>query len=288
MFDRILVALDGSKLAEQALPYAREMGNAFASKIFLVKVCQTTETDLLSISQAYLDKQAEQLKTKLAGKVQVNTSVLTGRPAPEIVKYASKNDISLIIVTSRGISGVIPWLLGSTTNELIHSVKVPLLVVKITKAPLVPKLKRLLVPLDGSETSEAILPYAVELAKNLPAEIILIRIITPGMHVHTIGGVDYVYFKDKDMQSMIAEAQEYLSKTSSKLSTSVVIKREVKIGDPSSEIIKYASENDCDLIAVSSHGHSYVESWTYGSVTYKILHSSDRPILILPRKTTFT
>lgn len=288
MFDRILVALDGSKLAEQALPYAREIGNAFTSKIFLVKVCQTAETELLSISQAYLDKQAEQLKTKLAGKVQVNTLVLTGRPAPEIVKYASKNGISLIIATSRGLSGVIPWLLGSTTNELIHSVKVPLLVVKITKAPLVPKLRRLLVPLDGSETSEAILPYAVELAKNLPAEIILIRIITPGMHVHTIGGVDYVYFKDKDMQSMIAEAQEYLSKTSSKLSTPVVIKREVKIGDPSSEIIKYASENDCDLIAVSSHGHSYVESWTYGSVTYKILHSSDRPILILPRKTTFT
>ncbi len=290
MFESILVALDGSKLAEQALPYTAEIANAFASEIFLIKVCRTEETDFSSVSQAYLNKQAEQLRKKLIGEVRINTSVSLGRPAQEIIRYAVEKNISLIIITSTGRSGIIPWLLGSTANEIIHSVKVPLLVVKVSKSPPSSvKLKRLLVPLDGSERSEAILPYTTRLAQNLSAEVILIQIVAPGRHVHTIGGLDYVYFKDKDMESMKAAAQEYLDRMVARLAREhVTTKCEIRIGEPSLEIASYADENHCDLITMSSHGHSYMERWTYGSVAYKILHSSNRPVLILPLKTTDT
>lgn len=290
MFESILVALDGSKLAEQALPYTVEIANAFASEVFLIKVCRTEEIDFSSVSQAYLNKQAEQLRKKLIGEIRINISVSLGRPAQEIIRYAVEKNISLIIITSTGRSGIIPWLLGSTANEIIHSVKVPLLVVKVSKSPPSSvKLKRLLVPLDGSERSEAILPYTTRLAQKLSAEVILIQIVAPGRHVHTIGGLDYVYFKDKDMESMKTAAQEYLDRIVARLAREhVTIKREIRIGEPSSEIASYADENHCDLITMSSHGHSYVERWTYGSVAYKILHSSNRPVLILPLKTTDT
>ncbi len=285
MFGKLLVALDGSQLAEQALPYAVEIANAFASEIFLVTVCQSHEADFTPASEAYLDRRAEQLKSKLTGGTKIKKAVLVGRPAQEIAMYTLKNNVDLVIMTSQGRSGTtLSWLLGSTANEIIHSVKVPLLVIKASASPLVTvKLKRLLVPLDGSERGEAILPYAEELGEKLFLEIVLLRVVASGMHVHTVGGLDFVYFKDRDMETIKANAQEYLNKLSVKLRQKTqIVSPEVRVGEPHLEIMKCAEKHDCDLIAMSSHGHSGVERWTYGSVTYKIMHQSTRPVLLLP------
>ncbi len=286
MFQRLLVALDGSQLAEQALPYAVEIANAFASELFLVTVCQSQEVDFTPASKAYLDKRAEQLKGKVSGGVKVRKEVLVGRPARGITEYAVKKDIGLIIMTSRGRSGIASWLLGSTANEIIHSVKIPILLIKASaSAPVTVKFKRCLVTLDGSERGEAILPYAGELGEKLSLEIVLLRVVAPGKHVHTIGGLDFVYFKDRDIEIMKADAQEYLNKLSIRFGHKVsTVRPEVRVGEPDLEIMKYAEKHDCDLIAMSSHGHSFVEQWTYGSVTYKIIHQSTRPILLLPLK----
>lgn len=286
MFERILVTLDGSELAEHALPYAVELANACASEIFLVKVCQGEEANFSPASQAYLKRQAEQLKDRLARQVRIKTAVLLGRPAQEIVRYTAENNIDLVIMTSRGRSGIASWLLGSTANEVIHSVKIPLLVIKVAKSTSITvKLRRLLIPLDGSERGEAILPYAGELAEKLSSEVILIRIVALGTHVHTVGGLDFVYFKDKDLERMKAEAQEYLNKVCARLRQKIkATSPEVRTGEPHLEIMKYAEEHDCDLIAMASHGHSSVEQWAYGSVTYKILLHSTKPVLLLPLK----
>lgn len=286
MFERLVVALDGSQLAEQSLPYAVEIANGFASEILLVTVCQSKETDFTPTYKAYLDRRAEQLEGKLTGGAGIKKVVLVGRPAQEIAAYALKNSVDLIIMTSRGRSGAASWLLGSTANELIHSVKIPLLVVKAPGSPSVTvKLKRLLVPLDGSERGEAVLPYATELGEKLSLEIVLLRVVAPGTHVHTLGGLDFVYFKDRDIKDMKADAQEYLNKLSVRLRQKVqIVSPEVKVGEPDSEIMKYAEKHDCDLIAMSSHGHSGVERWTYGSVTYKIIYQSTKPVLLVPLK----
>jgi nucleotide-binding universal stress UspA family protein len=287
MFERILVTLDGSELAEHALPYAVELANACASEIFLVKVCQGEEINFSAACQAYLERRAEQLKGKVTEKVRIKTAVLSGRPAHEIAKCAAEINANLIVITSHGRSGIGSWLLGSTANEIIHSVRVPVLVIKLTESsPTFVKIKRFLVPLDGSERGEAILPYVEELAQKLSSEVILIRIVVQGKHVHTVGGLDFVYFKDKDLQRMKLEAQEYLNRVCARLKLQV-IRPEVRIGEPHLEIIKYAEQHDCNLIAMSSHGHSCVEQWTYGSVTYKILHESTRPVLLLPLKMDF-
>ncbi len=284
MFERLLVALDGSQLAEQALPYAVEIANGFASELFLVTVCQSQEIDFTPASKAYLEKQAEQLQNRVIEGARVRKAVLVGRPAQEIALYAVKKNIDLIIMTSRGRSGIASWLLGSTANEIIHSVKIPILLIKApASAPAAVKLKRCLVPLDGSERGEAILPYAGELGERLSLEIVLLRVVAPGRHVHTVGGLDFVYFKDKDIENMKTDAQEYLNKLDAKLRQKApTVIAEVRVGEPHLEIMDYAEKHGCDLIAMSSHGHSFVERWTYGSVTYKIMHQSTRPVLLLP------
>jgi len=141
---------------------------------------------------------------------------------------------------------------------------------------------RIVVPLDGSEAGEAVLPYIRELAEKLRPEIILLQVVAPSQHVHTVGGLDYVHFTEEQLKLMRADAKQYLEKASKKLTgIGSIIRLEVKVGDAAQEIIKLADETDTNLIAIATHGHSGIRQWIFGSVTHKILHASNRPILLV-------
>ena len=288
MFDRILVPLDGSKLAEQVFPYVTELARAFGSEVILIEVCEPEESQYEHTCEIYLSNVAEQVGSNIeegAGTVKVRAVVLVGRPAEEIVSYAEKNDISLIIMTSHGRSGIMPQCLGSTAYKVLQRVVIPSMVVRVIE-PLAESSKdglfgRILVPLDGSERAEAVLPYVMELMRKLNSEVILLQVVASGKHVHTIGGLDYVYFGDRDADSMKISTQKYLGKVRTRLvGKKDSIRCEVRTGDPVREIVKCANETDSRLIAISSHGHSGIERWAYGSVTYKILQSSNQAVLV--------
>ena len=71
--------------------------------------------------------------------------------------------------------------------------------------------ERILVPLDGSERGAKAVPYVVELTKKMESEVILLQVAEPGRHVHTIGGLNYIRFEDRDVESMKERAKEYLA-----------------------------------------------------------------------------
>jgi nucleotide-binding universal stress UspA family protein len=122
----------------------------------------------------------------------------------------------------------------------------------------------------------------VELTKRLESEVILFQVVEAGKHVHTIRGLEHIPFKDRDMDAMKISAQKYLAGIGSKLAgTKATIRSEVSVGDCAREIIKFADEANCRLIAMASHGHSGIEAWIHGSVTYKILQASNTPLLIV-------
>ena len=138
--------------------------------------------------------------------------------------------------------------------------------------------------MDGTEICETILPYLGECIKKLKSEVTLLRVLASGKHVHTVGGIDFVYFKDHDISSTKTRAQEYFKKIVSTLEgPSSAKKYEIKFGDPAEEIIKYAKETNSQVIALSTHGHSGIERWAYGSVTYKVLQTSKQSILLIPQ-----
>ncbi len=143
--------------------------------------------------------------------------------------------------------------------------------------------ERILAPLDGSERSAAVIPYMTELTKKLGSEVTLLRVVESGKHVHTIGGLDYVPFKDWDIDKVKTSAQRCLDEVSSKLAgAKATVKYEVRVGDAAREIIKLAAETGCSLIAMSSHGYSGVEAWAHGSVTGKILQTSKQSLMFVP------
>jgi len=289
MFNRILIPLDGSKLARQVFPHAVELARAFGSEVVLIGVCEPEESEYGQACRLYIGSEAEQFKKDVGedSKVSVKTEVLVGKSAEAILDYAGKNDIDLLIMASHGRSGIMPWSLGSTVTKVLHRVDIPLVIARAKETPTesdkVGLFSKILIPLDGSDTSLVVLSLVAELTQKITSEVTLFQAISSGKHVHTIGGLDYVRFADFDVNSMKESARKYLDRLAEKFAgTRAKVKTEVRVGDVAHEIIKYATEGSYSLITILSHGHSGIERFVHGSVSYKILQASEKSVLIVP------
>lgn len=283
MWEKILVTLDGSDLAELALPYAKELATAFGSEVLLLYVSEPAEQQYRHMHQLYIEDVAKQVKN---GIKKVTPVILDGTPAKEIIDYAKKNKVGLIVMASHGRSGIMPWAAGSVANKVLHTARMPLLLVRAVKPPRraqgKPILNRILLPLDGSEAGEAAVPYVRELMSRLGAEVILFGVVPPGKHIRTVGGLDYVLYPEQDLEQVKAEAREYLDKVYQQLKGKKgKVRVELRAGDIAREIIDFAQKTRASLIAISSHGHSGIAKWVFGSIAHKIVQASKTPVLVV-------
>jgi len=283
MWEKILVSLDGSDLAELALPYAEELAIAFNSEVVLLYVSEAAESQYRHMHQLYIEDVAGQMKNRIN---KVTPLVLDGTPAREIIDYAEKNEVGLIIIASHGRSGVTPWVAGSVANKVLHAAKMPLLLIRATqprqKEPPKHILNRILLPLDGSEAGEAAVPYIRRLMDRLDSEVILFGVVPSGKHIRTVGGLDYVLYPEQDLETVKAEAREYLDKVYQQLKGGKgKVRVELRAGDIAREIINFAQGTKTSLIAISSHGHSGIKRWVFGSIANKVVQASKAPVLVV-------
>ena len=283
MWEKILVPLDGSNLAELALPYAEELAAAFNSEVFLVYVSEPAEDQYRHMHQRYIEDVAKQIGKRIK---KVSPLVLSGKPAEEIIGYAEQNDVGLIIMASHGRSGITPWATGGVAGKVLHAAKIPLLLIKAAKPRRGKQgrhlINRVLLPLDGSKAGEAAVHYVRELMSRLETEVILFGVVPAGQHIRTVGGLDYILFPEQQLESVKAEAREYLDKAYQRLKGKKgKVKVEIRVGDIAQGIIKFAEEKRVDLIAISSHGHSGIERWVFGSTANKVLQASSAPVLLV-------
>lgn len=294
MLKRILAPLDGSELAELALPYAEELAGTLDSEVELVYVCEPAESQHRHMHQLYIEKMTEQVRSHIrayhtreaSSAAPVKPVILDGDPAAEIIDYAEKNDISFIVMVSHGRSGIMSWVMGGTAVKVLQRISKPVLLIRAsTPSPRVSKgemFKRILIPLDGSDIGEAALPYVKELTSKVESEVILFQVIAPGQHVHTIGGLDYVLFPEQEVEKMKVSAQQYLEGVSRRFAgTKATVRSEVKLGDPATEIIKFADETSTRLVAISTHGRSGIKRWVFGGVAHKVLQAGHTPLLLV-------
>lgn len=284
MYKKILVPLDGSKLAEQVFPPVSQLAQAFSSEVVIIQVCEPEESEYGQTCRLYVNNETERMKNSLAGSTaSTRAVVLEGRPDEQILKYAHQNNTSLIFICSHGRSGIAPWALGSTATKVLQKTNTPVIMCKARETPDLTLFRRILLPLDGSETGAKALDYVVELTSKLESEVTILQVVEAGKQVHTFGGLDYIYFKDHDVATMKVKAREYLNTASSRFNgTKASVKVEVRAGDAAREVIKLANETDVSLIALSSHGHSSLPAWFSGSVTYKIIQASQRSVMLVP------
>ena len=176
MFDTILVPLDGSQLADCVLPHVVAIARPFDAEITLLRILEKNHTgtsaqlfDLLNWqinktkSALYLDKIQARLQKS---NVRIRTDVLEGLVAEGITEYAQSRGMKLIVLSSHGRHGLTQWGISSVTQKTILSAQTSLLIVRAHAGELTETLvyRNILVPLDGSQRAENVLPTITQLA----------------------------------------------------------------------------------------------------------------------------
>lgn len=139
--------------------------------------------------------------------------------------------------------------------------------------------KRILVPLDGSQLAERILPHVEAIAKATGAEVLLLRTTDPR---HGAIAAEAATEARKWLEADRAQAAKYLDGVAKRLTdVGVTTKLEVLVGEPAVEILTAAEKENVDLIAMMSHGATGFNHFDRGSVAEKILKGSPRPVLMV-------
>ena len=139
---------------------------------------------------------------------------------------------------------------------------------------------KLLVPLDGSQLSEQVLPYAHWLARSLPCNVDLLRVIQP------VGAdTEAELHTDRSVDAMTAEltsmALARLDSNAQSFGPDRTVQRHTEIGEPTEVILRTAEAVPETLIMMATHGHSGVGRWLMGSVTYQAIHRSKNPLFVV-------
>ena len=189
MYEAILVPLDGSKTAEKVLPYARYLGCKFKVPVELLAGVDVVEiaSHMTSEKVHFLDTIIEDavqhsttylrgVATTIAG-TDVRCSVEKGRAEDTIIEKAATDKTMLITMATHGRSGLNRFLLGSIAEKVLRGTVNPLLLIRAgdEKSEGEAMLKSIIVPLDGSELAEAVLPIVADMARILDLEIELFR-----------------------------------------------------------------------------------------------------------------
>jgi nucleotide-binding universal stress UspA family protein len=297
MYKAILVPLDGSALAEQALPTAARLAKATGAALHLVHVHVAASPNPISIEglpvidenfnslaaqheQVYLERAAA---TVANGGLRPIVTRLQGQVVHALTSYARDIQAGLIMMTSHGRSGFAHLWLGSVAEALARVTGTPLLLLRPDETGCIADMpfKHILAPLDGSELAEEILPHAVALARLDGGDLTAIRIVdslltTAAMPFHERFRKDEVVLAHEH-----AEAEEYLLRVAANLAPARVVTVVREAEQPARAILEAATELGADLVALTTHGRSASTRTPLSSVTDKVLRGVALPLLIL-------
>ena len=295
MYSRMLVPLDGSKVAEQVLPYARYLAKALAIPVELLEVVDPEALRLLAnpehgryLDTLLADKRAssgDYLETmaRSFAQARVTCSVENGNAEELIIDKAAADKDTLIVMATHGRSGIQRWLLGSVADKVLHGSTNHLFLIRATdqgKTEGEAALRKVIVPLDGSPLAQKVLPYVVDLGKKMRLEVVFLRAyaLPPAVSADEYGAYSQELFDQLE-----AEAKDYLAEKIKEVEQHGLknVSSVVNIGYGAEEITMLARNTPNNFIAMCTHGRSGVTRWVLGSVTERVVRHSGDPVLII-------
>jgi nucleotide-binding universal stress UspA family protein len=284
---RIVVPLDGSALAEQALEPAALLAKHLQppADILLIRVVHYPAADAglmapypgLS-SASLIDDVLEAARDYLQGAMQLpilhgvplQAKAEMGMTAQSICDIAHQEHADLIIMTSHGRTGFGKFVLGSVAEAVARDARIPVLIVR-PQGETFPDIGRftpltILVPLDGTALSEAAITPAATLASAFHGSIYLLRVLPNAAATDDLG----------------KEAFAYLSTFHDRLTQQgVTAHRTLAWGDPATQIVAKAQEHHVDVVAIATHARTPLAQLVQGSVAATVLHQSTLPMLLV-------
>lgn len=300
----ILVPLDGTPLAEAALPFATAIAARAGASLTLVRAAvyrplsgdvAAKQVRVITTGEDYLAQTAMRLRAK---GVRVHTRVpLGGSPAKWIVEESQSYDVDLVVMATHHREGIDRWLHGSVAEDVVHSTNVPVMLVRGTAdARLAQRFQThepaLVVPLDGSEFADAALPVASELAGATGARIVLVGVVPrPGQFVAGEGGAIATY-AGAEHAALEADARSYLEAQAGRLRDLMGSESVIRYGAAVEEISAAADEYAAASVVMATHGRTGPVRSMFGSVAGGVLHGTSVPVVLVrptqPRPTAQT
>ena len=287
-YQKILIPLDGSDLAERAIAPAVTLARAMTAEVILLTV--VTPLPLkndpfrkalrkeIEATNLYLESARSRfLLASIGGKI---AAIVGTEIAQSIINYGDQNKVDLIIMSSKGRSGLGRWVYGSVAEEVLRKGSFDTAIIRAQVDIESFACKRILVPLDGLPLAEQALDPAIEIARSLSAELILLRALTlPFDRGETVCSPN-VY--ELMVAAKEAEAKSYLQQVRARVSDDrLQIKTVTTISHPPAAIIEHAKKLNVDLIIMSSRGQSGIRRRSYGSVIEKVLCSAACATLVI-------
>lgn len=270
----ICVPLDGSAASEAAVRPALALASLYGQPVHFVHVVDvengadgSSPVEYEGRFQDYLEQLLEKSGT---GDVAHTSQLAVGSPAPTILGLAG--DAALIVMATHGRGGFHATFIGSVTDKVVRTSKLPVLTVPVNE-PFDLRSGPVLVGLDGSETAEQSLDPARDLAQKLGTEIVLLRAFT--MVPST--GTEFIMYEYNAVETLKQAAEEYLAKAArpgEKTMTAMM--------SPSVAIEQAADQIKAGVIVLTTRGRGLAGRLTLGSVTDRVVHSVRRPILVFP------
>lgn len=300
MFNKIMVPLDGSVVAERALFLAERVAPLLGVELTLIHILDPSESTKAHMHESYLKgvvensqrRIGEQSKTQGFNAVRVSPVFITGNPVDELVNFANKNEKSLMVMSTRNASGIRRWALGSVSEKVYRQTGCPCILVGVKEGenniPPGPMKGKILVPVGRTMKDEDILPFVEELAKKLSSEIILLRIVPPILAIEEEEYEKAAYeftreaFVERLEQTRKEEAREQISKLSRNIKARGIVATEaVEAGSTEEGVFSYAERIKPDLIALPAEGQSAQGHWVLGKMAKKLLREGNSPVLIV-------
>lgn len=299
MLQKILLPLDGSELAEAAVPYATNLAEQLEAEIYLLHVCPPEHQAYVHMHQIYINSILAGMSEKMnergksAKPTSIQAEVVVGDPIKMIFEFAKLKGIDFIALTTHGSSGFKPWAMGNVAEKIVRGSGVPTLLIRVNQKKdleiRTALIQKILVPLDNSDASKISLPLAVDLARKLKAGLVLFSMAQTAyaQNLNSAGSGIGINWDAVDKASEQA-ADEYLIKVADELKvTGVPVETRSMLGiDAAYEILELEKKGVADMVVMATRGRSSIARWAFGSVAEKVLREGNLPILLVKEKAT--
>jgi nucleotide-binding universal stress UspA family protein len=297
----LLVPLDGSSIAEEALPVAAAIAHRTRARLHLATAIQHAPALLASAEEPAVDAELEQALRDQAGEylkstaealgtthgLEVSYAVLDGPPARALADHARAKRVRLMVMTTHGHTGLNRLWLGSVADRLLRWVKVPVLLLRPKDGSLQTEFRHTVVALDGLSEGERVLDPAIELGSLWPdSQFTLVQVVEPPVALITRMAMQPAKMRPHWRELQENCARSYLERVATRLrqrglrvATQMISARGV--GD---QILGLAHAISADLIVVGTHGARGVERMLLGSVADKVIRGASQAVLVVPTR----
>ena len=290
----IIVPLDGSELAETALPYAAALAAALRTHLVLVTAWEGSESELgatfpamaMEIEKGAQDHFAQYLdgvRARYGRADQTRTVVRSGDAVETILAVADETGARMLAIATHGRSGLGRWLYGSTAGRLLRGSHLPLVAVGPHAPPRSTDgaaIKHVMVPLDGAPSSEAALPLAQTVAAALGAKVSLVRAVRWAAQNYPYSLPDaYVPQIDDELEG---GAKAYLRRMEDGFKDKGDVDAFVVRGAVADGLLEVVDEQSVDLVVMTTHARAGLARAALGSTADRMLQGKAPVLLVRP------